>query len=125
MSHNHSIINLLNLKEENIIFDEDFCKEEKIKGIGAKVFYDTLSYKPKACYHCGCVFDEDIIKHGFKTSMIKLPSISGFNAYLRLRKQRYLCRHCRSTFTLKTNIVKENCFISNNTKLAIAVNAKE
>lgn len=125
MSHNYSIINLLNLKEENITFDKDFCREERIKGIGAKVFYATLSYTPKACYHCGCVFDKDIIKHGFKSSMIKLPSISGFNAYLKLKKQRYLCRHCQSTFTLKTNIVKENCFISNNTKLAIAVHAKE
>lgn len=125
MSHNHSIINLLNLKEENITFDENFCKEITIKGIKCKVFYATLTYQPQACYKCNHPFDKGIIKHGFKTSMIKLPSVSGFNTYLKLRKQRYFCRHCQSTFTLKTSIVKKNCCISNNTKLAIAIHAKE
>ncbi len=125
MSHDYSILNLLNLKDENISFDEKFCSEEKISDRKVKVFNGCLSYKPGACYHCGHVFDGDIIKHGFKTSLIKLPSISGFCAYLRLRKQRYFCRHCNSTFTLKTNIVNKFCFISNNTKLSIALNAKD
>ena len=125
MSHDYSILNLINLIDENISFDEKFCSEEKISDRKVKVFNGCLSYKPGACYHCGHVFDGDIIKHGFKTSLIKLPSISGFCAYLRLRKQRYFCRHCNSTFTLKTNIVNKFCFISNNTKLSIALNAKD
>jgi transposase len=125
MSHNYSIINLLNLKEENIIFDDDFCKEEIIKGVKVKVFYGTLSYNPKACYHCGHVFDGNIIKYGFKPSMIKLPSVSGFCTYLKLKKQRYFCKYYNSTFTLTTNIVKKNSYISNNTKLSIALNAKD
>ena len=125
MPHNYSILNLLNLKDENINFDENFCSEEIINDLKVKVFYASLSYKPKACYHCGHVFDSKIIKHGFKSSSIKLPSVSGFCTYLKLRKQRYFCKHCNSTFILKTNIVKEDCFISNNTKLSIALNAKE
>jgi len=125
MPHNYSILNLLNLKDENINFDENFCSEEIINDLKVKVFYASLSYKPKACYHCGHVFDSKIIKHGFKSSRIKLPSVSGFCTYLKLRKQRYFCKHCNSTFILKTNIVKEDCFISNNTKLSIALNAKE
>jgi transposase len=125
MSHNDSIINLLNLKDENIIFDENFCIDGIVKGVKCKVFNATLTYKPKACYSCGHIFDKKIIKYGFKTSDIKIPNVSGFNAYLRLRKQRYFCKHCNSTFILKTNIVKKNCFISNNTKLAIALSAKE
>src|SRR5690554_4491768 len=125
MSHNDSILNLLNLKDENINFDEKFCSEETFNNLKVKVFYGTLSYRPKACYHCGHIFDTEIIKHGFKSSNIKLPSVSGFCTYLKLRKQRYFCKHCHSTFTLTTNIVKKDCFISNNTKLSIALNAKE
>ena len=41
------------------------------------------------------------------------------------KKQRYLCKHCGATFTLKTDLVNKNAFISNNTKLAVALSAKE
>ena len=125
MSHHHSIRNLLNIKDKNITFDENFCAEELIKGVQSKVFYGQLTYQPKACYACGHVFDDQIIKHGFKTSLIKMPSISGFHTYLKLRKQRYFCKHCHSTFTLKTSVVAKNCCISNNTKVSIALNAKD
>ncbi|WP_342470279.1 ISL3 family transposase [Ureibacillus sp. FSL K6-3587] len=125
MSHHHSIRNLLNIKDKNITFDENFCAEELIKGVQSKVFYGQLTYQPKACYACGHVFDVQIIKHGFKTSLIKMPSVSGFHTYLKLRKQRYFCKHCHSTFTLKTSVVAKNCCISNNTKVAIALNAKD
>lgn len=125
MSHNHSIRNLLKIKDKNIKFDENFCSEEIIKNVKSKVFYGILTYQPQACYSCGHVFDEQIIKHGFKTSVIKMPSISGYHTYLKLKKQRYFCKHCQSTFTLKTNVVAKNCCISNNTKVAIALNAKD
>jgi transposase len=125
MPHHYSIRNLLNIKDKNIIFDENFCSEETIKGIKAKVFHGILTFQPKACYQCGHVFDEQIIKYGFKTSLIKLPRVSGFVTYLKLKKQRYFCKHCQSTFILKTEIVNKNCFISNNTKMAIALHAKE
>jgi len=125
LSHNYSIINLLNLKAKNIIFDENFYTEEVVKGIESKIIHGTLTYKPEACYSCGHAFDEKIIKYGFKTSNIKIPNVSGCNAYLRLKKQRYFCKHCNSTFILETNIVNKNCFISNNTKAAIALSAKE
>src|SRR5690554_3110455 len=111
MSHNDSILNLLNLKDENINFDETFCSEAMVRGVKCKFFHATLSYKPKHCLKCGHVFDDEVIKHGFKTSNIKLPNVSGFCTYLKLRKQRYFCKHCHCTFTLKTNIVKKNCFI--------------
>lgn len=125
MSHTNSIINLLNLKDKNIKFNDNFYSEGTIKGVETKFFHGTLTYKPDACYNCGHVFDENIIKHGFKTSTIKIPKVSGFDTYLKLKKQRYFCKHCNSTFTLKTNIVNENCYISNNTKISIALSAKE
>lgn len=125
MSHlNNSILNLLNLKDENIFFDENFYSEDVINTRTVKIFHATLSYTPKACYCCGHVFDGMIIKHGYKTSTLKIPNVSGFSAFLKLKKQRYFCKHCHSTFTLQTNVVHKNCFISNNTKLAIALDAK-
>lgn len=44
MPHNHSSRKLMNIRDQNIIFDEDFCKDETIKGIESKVFQDALTY---------------------------------------------------------------------------------
>lgn len=117
MSHYHYMRFELNIKDENITF-YDFTLEQ-VKGVKAKVYYGTLSYPPHACYRCGHVFDQDIIKHGFKSSLIVLQPVCDTPAYLKLRKQRYLCRHCGRTFTLKTSLVNQHCFISNNVKMAI------
>ena len=125
MSHNDFILNTLNLKDPHIKFDENYYSEEIINDAESKIFSGKLSYVPDACPYCGHVFDTSIIKYGFKTSRITLPKVSEFNTYLDLKKQRYYCKHCDQTFTLKTPIVKENCFISNNTKLAIALKAKK
>lgn len=125
MSHNDFILNTLNLKDPCIKFDENYYSEEIINHVESKIFSASLSYIPGACPHCGHVFDYSIIKYGFKLSTIILPRVSEFNTYLKLRKQRYYCKHCAQTFTLKTDIVKEHCFISYNTKLAIALKAKK
>ena len=120
MSNQNYIINILNLKEKNIIFKENFYYETKIKNITHKVFEAFLSYQPHFCPKCGVVFDNLFVKHGFITSRIKLPDVSGFKTILILHKQRYLCKHCNKAFTLSTNIVNYGCFISNNTKHKIA-----
>jgi len=124
VSLHDSILNLLDIKEENIIFDEEFCIDEVKKEQVCKVFKATLSYVPDACFNCGHVFDESFIKHGYKASDITMPNVSNFKATLRLRKQRYLCKHCSSTFILKTNLVDQNCFISKKTKVAVALQGK-
>lgn len=72
------IINILNLKDNRITFKENFYSEQIIKGFTYKVFEATLSYQPECCKYCGVVFDENFEKHGFISSRIKLPSISGF-----------------------------------------------
>jgi len=123
MSQYNCIVKMLNLKDENISFNEKFYSEELINDVNSQVYYGTLTYQPVKCYSCGCLFDDQFEKHGFKTSTITLPKVSHMNAYLRLRKQRYKCHHCNSTFILKTPVVEENCYISNNTKLGIALNA--
>ena len=120
MSCQNYITNILNLKEENLIFKENFYHEDKIKGVTHKIFEAFLSYKPTHCPKCGVLFDDKFEKHGFINSNIKIPDVSGFKSILKLHKQRYLCKHCNKAFTLSTNIVNYGCFISNNTKHKIA-----
>ena len=123
MSHTNCISTLLDLKDKNITFSENWIEELPINGVRSKVILGTLSFQPTHCYHCGHSFDSNIIKHGFKTSRIKLVKISGFDAYLDLKKQRYKCRHCDRTFTLETSLVNPNCFISTPVKQAIFLEA--
>ena len=66
------------------------------------------------------VTTKKIEKHGFKKSLIKIPSVSKLNSYLSLNKQRYRCHHCNKTFTWSTNIVNYDYNISNNNKYSIA-----
>lgn len=113
------ILNILNLKDNRITFKENFYSEQVFKGFTYKVFEGFLSYQPEYCKYCGVVFDDEFEKHGFITSHIKLPSVSGFKTLLILHKQRYLCKHCNHAFTLSTSIVDDGCFISNNTKFHI------
>lgn len=120
MSNQDYITEMLELKDNNVKFYDNFYYKEKINGIYHKIFEGYLSYKPEYCYKCGVPFDNNFEKHGFITSNIKIPNISGYKSILRLHKQRYLCKHCNKAFTLKTKITNYGCFISNNTKWNIA-----
>ncbi|MDE6475247.1 MAG: ISL3 family transposase [Erysipelotrichaceae bacterium] len=46
-------------------------------------------------------------------------------AFLKLHKQRFLCKSCNHTFTTSSPIVDKHCFISHNTRLAISLDAKK
>ena len=107
---------MLELKDSNVYFKENFYYKEKIKDITYKIFEGYLSYKPSFCPKCGVVFDDEFEKHGFIVSDIKIPNVSGYKSILRLHKQRYLCKHCNKAFTLTSNITNYGCIISNITK---------
>ncbi|MDK6294664.1 ISL3 family transposase, partial [Aerococcus urinae] len=54
------------------------------------------------------------------SSDILLTTINdGQPVTLRLKKQRFFCKHCQRTFNAKTPIVTANCYISNTLKNAI------
>ena len=112
---------MLELKDSNVYFKENFYYKETIKDITYKIFEGYLSYKPSFCPSCGVVFDEKFEKHGFILSNIIIPDVSGYKSILRLHKQRYLCKHCHKAFTLTSNITNYGCFISNLTKHKIAL----
>lgn len=120
MSNQNYIMEMLELKDKNIIFYNNFYYKEKINGVIHKIFEGYLTYQPKYCEKCGAIFDDQFEKHGFITSNIKIPDVSGYKTILKLHKQRYLCKHCNHAFTLKTNLTNHGCFISNNTKWKIA-----
>ena len=120
MSKLNYIIEMLELKDNNIKFYENCYHKEKIKGIYHKVFEGVLTYQPICCEKCGVLFDNNFEKHGFISSDIKIPDVAGFKTILRLKKQRYLCKHCGKAFTLRDNVTEYGCFISKNTKFKIA-----
>lgn len=123
MSQDNYIRNLLNLKDENIHFYENWCEEGIIKNKKCKIINAYLSYEPDHCDKCGIVFESknDYEKKGFlnNPSFVVIPSISKFDSYLSLKKQRIKCHHCNKSFTCSTPFVNYGCFISNNTKLSI------
>ena len=126
MSHNNNIKGLLFLKDENIEFNENCYCMKKYKRVDTHFIYGKLSYEVSKCSNCGCVKENNnIIKWGFKTSSIKMARISNLPAILILKKQRYFCKECNSTFTCKTTIVEKNCHISKNIKLKILLDLKE
>ena len=120
MSNTNYITEMLELKDNNIKFYENCYYKEKINGVYHKIFEGVLTYQPVCCSKCGAIFDNNFEKHGFITSNIKIPDVAGFKTILRLKKQRYLCKHCGKAFTLRDNVTEYGCFISINTKLKIA-----
>lgn len=116
-TNNYNIRGLLNIKDENISFEDNFYFKKKIKGVDTHILYGVLSYVPKACPKCGSVHcKSNIIKNGFKASSIKLLPISGLPAILKLKKQRFICRSCDSTFIADTHIVEKDCYIATSVK---------
>lgn len=122
MSTNNYILNLLNIKDNNIYIFSNNLEERKINGKNYKIVEGILTYNPDFCSCCGCRNESynDIIKWGFKRNCkVKIPNISNCKSLLILHKQRFYCKHCHNTFIAETNLVDRNKNISNNTELQI------
>ncbi len=78
MSITHSIVSALNLKDPHLHFSEDCVSSQSIRGVDSLVFSGSLSYvPPSSCPLCGSSNPGSaIIKHGTKSSLITLPSVS-------------------------------------------------
>ncbi len=128
MSTNNYILNLLNIKDENIYILSNELEFKIIKGKNYKMIEGILTYIPQSCPYCG-IFNEshnDIIKWGFrKNCIIKIPKVSNCLTRLILHKQRFLCKHCNNTFIAETNLIDKNKNISNNTELQINLELME
>ena len=118
---NNYILNLLNIKDENI-FIKQKIENKTLKGRNYKIIEGFLTYNPEYCPCCGVINEStnDIIKWGYrKNCKIKIPKISNCSSLLILHKQRFYCKHCNNTFIAETNLIDRNKNISNNTELEI------
>lgn len=122
MTHTEYTKLILNIKDNNIFFNENCLKIVNIKGVKTKVFHGYLTYIPEFCPKCGCINESsnDIIKWNWKRNCkIKITKACSYNALLILDKQRFLCKNCNRTFTASTNVVDYHKQISNDTNLNI------
>lgn len=62
MSNQNYIMEMLELKDNNVTFKENFYYKEKINVVIYKIFEGYLSYKPKFCPKCGVIFDHKFEK---------------------------------------------------------------
>lgn len=126
MTHTYSIGKMLEIKDKNIKLEDKTTEEQTNKGTRT-VFYGSLTYTPQGCIKCGIVNHShaDIVKNGTKTSTIKLGQYNFKPVVLKLRKQRFLCKHCKETFSAQTTLVDRHCFISNSLKALIALELRE
>lgn len=125
MSFSNSITKLLNMEDNNLIFNENFFEERTIKNKRCFVIKGYLKNDFEYCPKCGCINDNTIIKKGTEKSLIKIIKISEITSYLELIKQVYKCKCCNKKTTASTNIVDYGCYISNNVKIAVFNSAKE
>ena len=122
MTHTDYTKLILNIKDNNIYFNENCLEIVKINNIETKVFHGYLTYIPEFCPKCGCVNEssDDIIKWNWKRNCkIKITKTCGYNSLLILDKQRFFCKRCNKTFTATTDIVDYHKQISNDTNLNI------
>ena len=125
MSLSNSITNLLNFKEDNLIFNENFFENRIIKNKKCSIIKGYLFNNHDFCPKCGCINENTIIKKGIDKCLIKINKLSEITSYLELNKQIYKCKNCNKKFTAQSNIIGFGCRISNNVKLAILNCAKE
>lgn len=126
MSANNDIKKLLNIQDENISFEDNCVTENVYKGNKCHFIEGKLTQHLTYCKVCG-VLNEDytIYKNGTQKSRITIPSESVYPFYLILKKQRFFCKSCESSFTLETDFVQKHCFISNFTKTKVVVKSAE
>ena len=106
MSSTSIIAKITEIYDKNIEFDQDFFKNETIRGIEHAVIKGKLTYIPDSCDHCnGENKDYMIVKNGNQIMDILIGQFNSKPVILRLTKQRFYCKHCRKTFMAQTPLV--------------------
>jgi len=126
LSVTNDIKNLLDIQDENITFKVDCVQDEEYKGQLCTFITGKLTYDPKYCEKCNAKnIDYMVYKNGTQTSRITLPITGVKPTYLRLKKQRFFCKACDSSFTAKSPIVDKHCFISKQTRAQVLIKSAE
>lgn len=77
-----------------------------------------LDYRPKACYQCGSINTNQIIRYGWRNTTVELTSTYERPTRINLKRRYFHCKTCHSYFLAQTPLVAKNCSISNNTRKA-------
>ncbi|STX10565.1 Transposase and inactivated derivatives [Kurthia zopfii] len=126
MSINHDIRNLLDIQDSNIHFATNCVNQKLYKGRMSKFISAKLTYIPRNCTVCGMANkDFSIIKNGTQESRISLPMVGVHRTFLLLKKQRFFCKSCSSTFVAESKVVDRFCCISNQSKSLVTLKASE
>jgi len=115
---------LLGLTDEHITFDEEWLEEIEKKQVTANLIKGTLTYVPTCCENCGEISHGQIVKNGSKTTMTQLPLFKTTLTYLELKRSRFLCRSCGTTFSAQTPVVHKNNHLAKELKYQIALELK-
>ena len=121
MSLSNSITNLLNFKEDNLIFDENFFENRIVKNKKCSIIKGYLFNNHEFCPKCGCINENAIIKKGIDKCLIKINKMAEITSYLELNKQIYKCKNCNKKFTAQSNIVDFGCRNFRNMKSRIMI----
>src|SRR5699024_5769546 len=114
------------IQDENISFEDNCVTEGTYKGNKCHFIEGKLTHHPTHCKVCGTENEDYMIyKNGTQVSRITIPAESIYPFYLILKKQRFFCKACQSSFTAETNFVRKHCFISNYTKTKVVVKSAE
>ena len=112
------ISKMLSIKDNNITFLGEIY-ERKIHKLNTIIHKAILTYNPNYCTNCGNSNTNLIIKYGFKTCIVRIAPVNAQACAIELKKQRFFCKICNSTFIAETNIVKKFHSISYRLKTLI------
>lgn len=126
MTQSYFTSNLFNITDPNITLN-DRCEIQTHGKRQVKVLFGTLTDTPSACPECGAKNKgtQDVIRHGYASVTLLLGQYNFQSVRLKLKKQRFLCKHCQHTFAAQTTLVKRHCFISKAIKDMITLELKE
>ncbi|MBP2100499.1 ISL3 family transposase [Enterococcus rivorum] len=125
MSLSNLIKETLDILDLNLIFTENCLTHEKIGGHSCKVYSGTLTYFPEECLHCQQENNQTIIKYGWKKVMALINDVSEYKTYVRIKKQKFLCKSCNRSFLAESTLTERHCTIARRVKLSIAEKLKE
>ncbi len=95
-------------------------RDSRRRGVSHQSYPCQTSYIPGHCRKCGIKNEGQIIKNGSQTKVQLLP-YRATKTELRLVRTRFYCKECQSTFNAQTNLVDENCYLSKELKVQIAL----
>lgn len=119
---NDSIKKMLRLTDKNLVITE--ISYETFQKKKTLIVDAILSPAPSACKNCGSsVIDGKgktiVVKNGKKKTFVRFEQYNSMPLVMRLKKQRYACKNCRSHWTAQSYFVQPRHSIANHVRFKI------